>query len=114
MTGWQACLRNLLMLCICFFNIVLPYWHEHDVEEHAVSHLECHAHNERHLHRQTEDIKSHDHDHCAICQSALNHVFTFRQPNFKVSTEKITLRIHWAPVREFVARVALPIHPQAP
>jgi len=114
MTSWQAWLRSLLMLYVCLFNMAIPFWHELDVEEHDVSHLDCHVKDATHLHEQPEAVGSHDHDHCAICQNVLNHVFTFRQPNFRSSTEKITLKICWAPVRKFVARLALPIHPQAP
>ena len=113
-TGWQAGLRSLLLLCVCLLNMALPYWHEHDLEEHAVSHVKCHSRHESHLHSQTETVVSHDHDHCAICQNALNHVFTACSSDFRTLAEKVALPCFWSCVREFVARVKLPIHPQAP
>ena len=114
MMGWQAGLRSLLMLCVCLLNMAVPYWHEHDIAEHAISHVKCHEHHARHLHSQTENVVSHDHEHCAICQNAFNHAFAAYSSDFKTPAEKITLSYIWSPVREFVARVALPIHPQAP
>ena len=114
MAGWQAWLRSLLMLYVCLFNMAIPFWHELDVEEHDVSHLDCHVKDATHLHEQPEAVGSHDHEHCAICQNAFNHVFAACQQNFRATAEKITLPHLWEPVCEFVARVALPIHPQAP
>ena len=114
MTSWQALLRSLLMLFVCLSNMILPYWHEGDVEAHDVSHLNCHVKDATHLHEQPEAVGSHDHEHCAICQNAFNHVFAASQPNVRATAEKITLPHNWEPVCEFVARVALPIHPQAP
>ena len=79
-----------------------------------IGHLNCHVKDATHLHEQPEAVGSHDHEHCAICQNAFNHVFAANQPNFRATAKKITLPHLWAPVCEFVARVALPIHPQAP
>ena len=114
MTDWQTGLRSLLMLFVCLLNMALPYWHEHEIEEHAVSHVKCHSHHERHLHNQTENIVSHDHDNCSICQNALNHALAAYSSDYRTSAAKIALPCIWSPVREFVARMALPIHPQAP
>ncbi|MCR4575034.1 MAG: hypothetical protein K5787_14840 [Lentisphaeria bacterium] len=114
MTGWQPCLRSLVMLCVCFLNMALPYWHEHDVEEHSVNHIKCHAHTEKHLHQQPENLSSHDHERCAICQNAFNHAFAARQLDYKATSEKAISHVIWSPMREFVARVELPIQPQAP
>lgn len=50
MAGWQAWLRSLLMLYVCLFNMAIPFWHELDVEEHDVSHLDCHVKDATHLH----------------------------------------------------------------
>lgn len=114
MAGWRSCLSSFVMLCLCFLNMALPYLHEHEVEEHFVNHAKCHARNERHLHRQSKTLDSHDHEHCAICQNAFNHAFAVHQSHFRTTSEKAIPCTILSPVHKFVARVELPIQPQAP
>ena len=114
MAGWQAWLRSLLMLYVCLFNMAIPFWHELDVEEHDVSHLDCHVKDASHLHEQPEAVGSHDHEHCAICQNAFNHVFAVSQSYVKAAAETIALPNTWEPLHDFVAPIPLPIQAQAP